>query len=276
MGSRDAGIKIEGQRELRKTLRAAGDDLEDLKAAHKAAAEIAAGGSRPLAPVRSGDLAGTIRAGGTKTSAVIRAGKKAVPTPARFIGAGLLEESSRTRSSQTARSVQNRNGSNCSIKHSTKHSRKLKANDQDFCFLRNAGRHRARERAQSSPPTRCAPRASAAITAGLLVDGPRLSVAITYAAAKRTEGTDRANVADFMDAARGLRADQRRSPRTPRASRTLPDRMESARRGALHPLRDPRQRLARRGPARPRDRPATDRPRKRGHLIWPASPRSSQ
>lgn len=32
-----------------------------------------------------------------------------------------------------------------------------------------------------------------------LVDGPRLSVAITYAAAKRTEGTDRANVADFMD-----------------------------------------------------------------------------
>ena len=79
MGSRDAGIKVEGQRELRKTLRAAGDDLEDLKAAHKAAAEIAAGGSRPLAPVRSGDLAGTIRAGGTKTSAVIRAGKKVVP-----------------------------------------------------------------------------------------------------------------------------------------------------------------------------------------------------
>ena len=79
MGSRDAGIKVEGQRELKKTLRAAGDDLEDLKAAHKAAAEIAAGGSRPLAPVRSGDLAGTIRAGGTKTSAVIRAGKQAVP-----------------------------------------------------------------------------------------------------------------------------------------------------------------------------------------------------
>ncbi|MGP4975850.1 hypothetical protein [Brachybacterium tyrofermentans] len=32
-----------------------------------------------------------------------------------------------------------------------------------------------------------------------LVDGPRLSVAIAYAAAKRTESTDCANVADFMD-----------------------------------------------------------------------------
>lgn len=79
MADRDAGIRIEGQRQLRKTLREAGDDLEDLKAAHKAAAEVAAGGSRPLAPVRSGDLSGTIRAGGTKTQAVIRAGKKAVP-----------------------------------------------------------------------------------------------------------------------------------------------------------------------------------------------------
>lgn len=79
MASRDAGIRIEGQRELRRTLRQAGDDLEDLKAAHKAAAEVAAGGAKPLVPVRSGQLAATIRPGGTKTSALIRAGKKAVP-----------------------------------------------------------------------------------------------------------------------------------------------------------------------------------------------------
>lgn len=79
MAGREAGIKVEGQRELRKSLRQAGDDLEDLKAAHKAAAEIAAGGSRPLTPARSGTLQGTVRAGGTKTSAVLRAGKKAVP-----------------------------------------------------------------------------------------------------------------------------------------------------------------------------------------------------
>ena len=79
MAGRDAGIRIEGQRELRKSLRQAGDDLEDLKAAHKAAAEVAAGGAKPLVPVRTGRLADTIRPGGTKTQAVIRAGKKAVP-----------------------------------------------------------------------------------------------------------------------------------------------------------------------------------------------------
>lgn len=32
-----------------------------------------------------------------------------------------------------------------------------------------------------------------------LVDGPRLTVAITYAAAKRTGSTEAANVAEFMD-----------------------------------------------------------------------------
>ena len=79
MAGREAGIRVEGQRELRKSLRQAGDDLEDLKAAHKAAAEVAAGGAKPLVPVRSGKLAATIRPGGTKTGAVIRAGKKAVP-----------------------------------------------------------------------------------------------------------------------------------------------------------------------------------------------------
>lgn len=79
MAGRDAGIRVEGQRELRRSLRRAGDDLEDLKAVHKAAAEVAAGGANPLAPRRTGDLAGTIRPGGTKTQAVIRAGKKRVP-----------------------------------------------------------------------------------------------------------------------------------------------------------------------------------------------------
>lgn len=79
MAGRDAGIRIEGQRELRKSLRQAGDDLEDLKAAHKAAAEVAAGGAKPHVPRRTGRLAGTIRPGGTKTGAVIRAGRKAVP-----------------------------------------------------------------------------------------------------------------------------------------------------------------------------------------------------
>lgn len=73
------GIKVDGARQLRKTLREAGDDLADLKAAHAAAAEIAARASAALAPSRSGALKASIRSSGTKTAGVVRAGKKAVP-----------------------------------------------------------------------------------------------------------------------------------------------------------------------------------------------------
>lgn len=73
------GIKVDGARQLRKTLRAAGDDLADLKAAHAEAAEIAARASAALAPSRSGALKASIRSSGTKTAGVVRAGKKAVP-----------------------------------------------------------------------------------------------------------------------------------------------------------------------------------------------------
>lgn len=72
-------FKLEGGRKLRATLKAAGDDLADLKAANKAAAEIAARASADLAPVKTGKLQRTIRASGTKTAGVIRAGTKAVP-----------------------------------------------------------------------------------------------------------------------------------------------------------------------------------------------------
>lgn len=76
---RRAGITVEGQRELRRSLRKAGDDLEDLKGVHAEAAKIAESGARPIVPVLTGQLAGTVRSSGTKTSAVLRAGKKAVP-----------------------------------------------------------------------------------------------------------------------------------------------------------------------------------------------------
>lgn len=80
MASRRPMLQIEGQKELRRTLKAAGDDLSDLKAAHKEAGDIAAAGSKPLAPVgATGGLAGSIRPGATKTQAVIRAGKARVP-----------------------------------------------------------------------------------------------------------------------------------------------------------------------------------------------------
>lgn len=72
-------VQIDGARELRRTLRAAGDDLTDLKAANLAAATIAAGTARSLAPVRSGALAADIRPAGTKTAGIIRAGRKRIP-----------------------------------------------------------------------------------------------------------------------------------------------------------------------------------------------------
>lgn len=72
-------IEVEGAKRLRRTLREAGDDLEDLKAAHAAAAKIAAEAAAALAPRRSGALAASVRSSGQKTAGVIRAGKKRIP-----------------------------------------------------------------------------------------------------------------------------------------------------------------------------------------------------
>lgn len=72
-------VEIDGARELRRTLRAAGDDMEDLKAAHLAAANIAASAARARAPRLTGALAGDIRASGTKTAGIVRAGRKRIP-----------------------------------------------------------------------------------------------------------------------------------------------------------------------------------------------------
>lgn len=77
--SRSAGISVEGGKTLRRTLRQAGDNLEDLKAAHDKAAKIAADASAALAPKRTGRLAATIRGSGTKTAGIMRAGYSSVP-----------------------------------------------------------------------------------------------------------------------------------------------------------------------------------------------------
>ena len=72
-------VQVAGARELRRSLKAAGDDLSDLKAAHKQAAEIGVRAVQPITPVRTGRLAASVRGAGTTTAAIIRAGKKAVP-----------------------------------------------------------------------------------------------------------------------------------------------------------------------------------------------------
>lgn len=72
-------VEVKGAKELRKQLKAAGDDLGDLKATHKKIAQIVEFDALQLAPVVTGGLVGSIRASGTQTSAIVRAGRKSVP-----------------------------------------------------------------------------------------------------------------------------------------------------------------------------------------------------
>lgn len=72
-------VKIEGARELRRTLKRAGVDVEDMKDANAAAGNIVAAAGRVSAPRRSGRLGGTVRASRAAASATVRAGGAAVP-----------------------------------------------------------------------------------------------------------------------------------------------------------------------------------------------------
>lgn len=67
--------EVEGGRELRRSLRQAGDDLSDLKKAHKDAATVARDRIAQRAPEGdTGRLKATIRAAGTKTAGIVRVG----------------------------------------------------------------------------------------------------------------------------------------------------------------------------------------------------------
>lgn len=72
-------VEVKGAKELRKQLKAAGDDLKDLKDTHKKIAQIVEFDALQLAPVVTGGLVGSIRASGTQTSAIVRAGRKSAP-----------------------------------------------------------------------------------------------------------------------------------------------------------------------------------------------------
>lgn len=80
MSDRNAGtVHVQGVRELRKALRQAGDDMQDLKDANRQAAQIVVARARSLAPSRTGALRASIRAAGTKTAAIVRMGSKRIP-----------------------------------------------------------------------------------------------------------------------------------------------------------------------------------------------------
>ncbi|CAB0923859.1 hypothetical protein FRC0431_01842 [Corynebacterium diphtheriae] len=81
------GVRVEGARKLRSTLKKAGIDVrEDMKQAHKDAASIVSRRAAQIAPVgpgsrrhKPGQLKASVRPAGTQTAAIVRAGKKRVP-----------------------------------------------------------------------------------------------------------------------------------------------------------------------------------------------------
>jgi hypothetical protein len=77
--ARSAAIEIEGARQLRASMKAAGIDLGDLAAAHAQVSGYVASRAKTVAPHRSGSLAATVRGNKAKTAAVVRAGSAAVP-----------------------------------------------------------------------------------------------------------------------------------------------------------------------------------------------------
>lgn len=76
------GVKVEGAKRLRKTLKAAGLDMKDLTKLNKEAANIVVPVAKALAPVGSpenGHIRTTIRAGATQKAGIIRAGNSKMP-----------------------------------------------------------------------------------------------------------------------------------------------------------------------------------------------------
>jgi hypothetical protein len=72
-------VQVRGAKQLRKTMKKAGDDLGDLKDVHAAVGNMVVQTARGLAPTRSGALAGSIRAARAVGSVTIRAGSGSIP-----------------------------------------------------------------------------------------------------------------------------------------------------------------------------------------------------
>lgn len=80
-------IRVEGHRRLVRTMRDAGVDVGELKAANKTVAEYVARAARPLTPVgpeAGGHVKNSIRTGATNKAGIIRAGNKRLPYAGRL------------------------------------------------------------------------------------------------------------------------------------------------------------------------------------------------
>lgn len=72
-------VQVEGARELRSTLRKAGEDVGDLKDANAEVAAMVAAAAAARAPHRSGALASSVRGNRALSSAVVKVGRASVP-----------------------------------------------------------------------------------------------------------------------------------------------------------------------------------------------------
>jgi len=79
MADTTGSVKVVGLATLVRTMRKAGEDLTDLKAANDRAAQIVIGEAAATAPRRTGRLAGTLRASRTPGRARIMLGRASVP-----------------------------------------------------------------------------------------------------------------------------------------------------------------------------------------------------
>jgi hypothetical protein len=72
-------VQVDGAKELRRSLKRAGDDLGDLKDANAEVAGMVAGRASSLAPRVSGRLAGSVRGNRAAASAVVKVGGASLP-----------------------------------------------------------------------------------------------------------------------------------------------------------------------------------------------------
>lgn len=74
-------LRLDGARELRASLKAAGTGVQDLKDANKDAADVVAARAITTAPVGPppAHIKDTIRAAGTQAAAIVRVGRKSTP-----------------------------------------------------------------------------------------------------------------------------------------------------------------------------------------------------
>jgi hypothetical protein len=71
--------EVTGAKELRRTLKQAGEDLGDLKDVNRRVGDLVISAARPHIPIRSGALAGSVRAASAAAKVTIRAGSARLP-----------------------------------------------------------------------------------------------------------------------------------------------------------------------------------------------------